>query len=58
MEIIFNWKGLGKVTIEALQKSDLPVIMGSVLFVAFLFVMINIVVDVLYKYLDPRVELS
>jgi peptide/nickel transport system permease protein len=58
VEIIFNWKGLGKVTIEALQKSDLPVIMGSVLFVAFLFVMINIVVDVLYKYLDPRVELS
>ncbi len=58
VEIIFNWKGLGKVTIEALQKSDLPVIMGSVLFVAFLFVMINIVVDVMYKYLDPRVELS
>ena len=58
VEIIFNWKGLGKVTIEALQKSDLPVIMGSVLFVAFLFVCINIVVDVLYKYLDPRIELN
>lgn len=58
VEIIFNWKGLGKVTIEALQKSDLPVIMGSVLFVAFLFVVINILVDFVYKALDPRIELN
>lgn len=58
VEVIFNWKGLGKVTIEALQKSDLPVIMGAVLFVAFLFVVINILVDLVYKVLDPRIELS
>jgi peptide/nickel transport system permease protein len=58
VEIIFNWKGLGKVTIDALQKSDLPVIMGCVLFVAAIFVSMNILVDILYKYLDPRIRLK
>jgi peptide/nickel transport system permease protein len=56
VEYIFNWKGLGKVTIEALEKSDLPVVMGSVLFVALLFVSINRVVDGLYRLIDPRIQ--
>ena len=57
VEIIFNWKGLGKVTIDALQKADLPVVMGCILFVALLFVVINVFVDIIYKYLDPRIKL-
>lgn len=57
VEYIFGWNGLGKVTVDALELSDLPVVMGAVLFIAFLFVIINILVDVLYAVLDPRVRL-
>ncbi len=58
VEYVFNWKGLGKVTIDALQQSDLPVVMGAVLLIAFIFILINILVDVLYVLLDPRVKLA
>jgi peptide/nickel transport system permease protein len=58
VEYIFNWRGLGKLTIEALELNDLPVVMGAILFIALLFIVINIVVDVLYVKLDPRVKLS
>lgn len=57
-EYIFNWKGIGKLTIDALQQSDLPVVMGAVLLSAMLFVGISILTDVLYFILDPRVRPS
>lgn len=55
-EYIFQWKGLGKVTIEALQQSDFPVVMGGVLFTACLFFVINTLTEVLYVWIDPRVR--
>lgn len=58
IEYIFSWKGLGKVTIDALQQSDLPVVMGSVLLIALIFIVVNLLVDVLYVVLDPRVQLK
>lgn len=58
IEYIFAWKGLGKVCIDALQQSDLPVVMGSVLLIAFIFIVVNILVDLIYVFLDPRVKLS
>lgn len=58
IEYIFNWRGLGKLTIEALDMNDLPVVMGSVLFIALLFVVINILVDLIYIKLDPRIKLN
>lgn len=58
VEYIFNWRGLGKVTIEALEMSDLPVVMGSILFIASIFIALNIIVDLIYVKLDPRVKLS
>lgn len=58
VEYIFNWKGLGKVTVEALEKADYPVVMGSVLWVAVIFISINLLVDILYKKLDPRIQLT
>ncbi|WP_222707226.1 ABC transporter permease [Pontibacter qinzhouensis] len=58
IEYIFNWKGLGAVTIQAVQNLDFPLVMGATLFVAFLFVLINIFVDLLYTLLDPRVKLD
>jgi peptide/nickel transport system permease protein len=57
-EYIFNWKGIGKLTIDALQQSDLPVVMGAVLLSALLFVVISIATDFIYYLLDPRVRPS
>jgi peptide/nickel transport system permease protein len=58
IEYIFGWRGLGKITVDALLTSDFPVVMGSVLFIAVIFVAINILVDVFYGVLDPRVKLQ
>lgn len=58
VEYIFNWKGLGRITVEALEKSDFPVLMGAVLFISVLFVFINVIVDLLYAFLDPRVRIQ
>ena len=55
VEYIFGWKGIGKVTVDALEKLDYPVVMGSVLLSAFIFVLINVLADVLYGVVDPRV---
>ncbi len=57
VEYIFGWKGVGKITVDALDKLDFPVVMGSVLVTATLFVIINILADILYSMVDPRVKI-
>ena len=57
VEYIFNWNGLGKEIVTALNTLDLPIIMGSVLVIASLFIIINILVDITYSWLDPRIRL-
>lgn len=57
IEYIFNWKGIGAVTLRAVENLDFPVVMGATLFIAFLFVLINMAVDILYALVDPRVKL-
>lgn len=58
VEYIFGWNGIGKEIVNALNTLDLPVIMGSVLVIALVFVMINILVDLVYAWLDPKVKLQ
>ena len=58
VEYIFGWNGLGKEIVNALNTLDLPVIMGAVLVIATLFIIINILVDIIYALLDPRVKLN
>ena len=58
VEYIFNWNGLGKEIVNALNTLDLPVIMGSVLVIATMFIIINILVDIIYGLLDPRIRLK
>jgi len=58
VEYIFGWKGIGKVTVDALEKLDFPVVMGSVLISATFFIVINILADILYGVVDPRVRLQ
>jgi peptide/nickel transport system permease protein len=55
VEYIFGWKGIGKITVDALAKLDFPVVMGSVLVTSFFFVTINMLADWLYRAVDPRV---
>jgi peptide/nickel transport system permease protein len=56
VEYIFGWKGIGKVTVDALEKLDFPVVMGSVLVTATFFILVNLLADVLYGVVDPRVK--
>ncbi|GAC1586822.1 MAG: ABC transporter permease [Ginsengibacter sp.] len=56
VEYIFGWKGIGKITVDALEKLDYPTVTGSVLLSAFIFVLINILADVLYAAIDPRIR--
>lgn len=58
VEYIFGWQGIGKVTVDALEKLDYPVVMGSVLISATFFIVINILADVLYGVVDPRVRIE
>jgi peptide/nickel transport system permease protein len=57
-ETIFAWPGMGKLLLEAIQRLDRPVIVAYVMVVVVLFVAINLIVDVLYSILDPRVRLT
>ena len=56
VEYIFGWNGIGKVTVDALEKLDFPVVMGSVLVTAAFFVLVNAIADVLYAIVDPRIR--
>ncbi|MBV7529964.1 ABC transporter permease [Chitinophaga sp. sic0106] len=58
VEYIFGWKGIGKITVEALDKYDFPVVMGAILFTAGIFVLVNILADLLYGAIDPRIRLD
>jgi ABC-type dipeptide/oligopeptide/nickel transport system permease component len=58
IEYIFGWKGIGKVTVDALEKLDFPVVMGSVLITATFFILVNILADILYGIIDPRVRIQ
>jgi peptide/nickel transport system permease protein len=57
VEYVFGWKGIGKVTVDALEKLDYPVVMGSILVTAAVFVIVNIVTDLLQARSDPRIRL-
>jgi len=58
IEYIFNWPGIGLLAIDAIFKLDFPMIQGTVLFSAIVFVVINFFVDIVYALLDPKVKLS
>jgi peptide/nickel transport system permease protein len=57
-ETVFSWPGIGNYTVQCILKSDFPVVQGVVLLVAFIFVLINLAVDILYAFLDPRIKFS
>jgi peptide/nickel transport system permease protein len=57
-ETVFDWPGIGRLAYDAIFNLDIPLIMGTVLFAAFLIVVGNLVIDLLYAWLDPRIQLT
>lgn len=55
-ETIFSWPGMGRLIVDAIEKRDFVVVQGTVLFIAIIFVLINLLVDILYKVVNPRVN--
>jgi ABC-type dipeptide/oligopeptide/nickel transport system permease component len=55
-EIIFAWPGLGRLTLQAIQARDYPLVQGCVLFISFGYVLVNTATDLLYAYVDPRIR--
>lgn len=58
VEYVFDWKGMGVVIVDALDQYDFPVVMGAILFICVLLVIINILTDLVYGWLDPRVRVD
>ena len=58
IEYIFNWPGIGLLAINSILSLDFPMIQGTVLFTAVIFIIVNMVVDIIYAFLDPKVKLS
>lgn len=57
-ETVFSWPGIGSYTVQSILKSDFPVVQAVVLLVAFVYVIVNLIVDVIYAFLDPRIKYS
>lgn len=57
IEYIFNWPGIGSLAMDSILKLDFPMIQGTILFSAVVFVIINLTVDILYAFLDPKVKI-
>ena len=58
IETIFEWKGIGKMAVDAIAVKDFPIIQGYILWMAVIYVVINLIVDLLYRFLDPRIRLE
>lgn len=55
-ETVFNWPGIGRLFIDSIGRRDMPLVQGSVLFIAGLFALVNLLVDVFYAFVDPRIR--
>jgi ABC-type dipeptide/oligopeptide/nickel transport system permease component len=57
-ETIFSWPGIGRLTVQAIQSRDYPLLQGCILLIAFSYVAVNLLTDVVYVFVDPRVKLQ
>ena len=55
-ETIFSWPGVGRFVVESISNKDIPCVLGSIVMLSILFTIVNLVVDILYVYLDPRIK--
>ena len=57
IETVYSWPGLGRMVVDAIFKRDFPLVQGAVMVYAFTFVIANLIVDILYTYLNPKIDL-
>ena len=57
-ETIYSWPGMGRLIVEAIDKRDFIVIQGVVIFTAIIYVLVNLVVDILYKFVNPKIDIE
>ena len=55
-ETIFSWPGLGRLMVDAIKSKDIPLVLGSIIFMATTFPIVNLVVDIIYAFVDPRIK--
>lgn len=55
-ETVFAWPGIGKFIVDSILKSDFPIVQGTVMLIGVIFVIINLIVDIVYAFLDPRIK--
>ena len=55
-ETIFSWPGVGRFVVESISNKDIPSVLGSIVMLAILFSLVNLIVDILYSFLDPRIK--
>ena len=58
IEVVFGWPGLGRLVVDAIQNRDFPLVQGAVLVLAVLFVLVNLITDIVQAWLDPRIKLT
>lgn len=58
METIFSWNGIGSAAVNAITNRDYQLIQGYVMWMGVIYVCVNLLVDILYRYLDPRIRLG
>ena len=58
IEIIFSWPGIGQLLIPAIMRRDYPLVQGCILFIAVVYIFVNLIVDIVYAYIDPRIKYS
>src|SRR6185295_3122201 len=57
-ETVFNWPGLGTFILDGVRRNDSPVLVGGILLVAATFILVNLVVDLIYGVIDPRIRVA
>ena len=55
-ETVFSWPGLGRLMVENIKSKDIPMVMGCVVVMATMFTLVNLVVDIIYSFVDPRIK--
>ncbi|MDO5426007.1 MAG: ABC transporter permease [Eubacteriales bacterium] len=55
-ETVFSWPGLGRLMVESIKSKDIPMVLGSVIFLAIMFTVVNLIVDLIYAFIDPRIK--
>lgn len=55
-ETVFSWPGLGRLMVDSIKSKDIPMVLGSVIFLAIMFTVVNLLVDIIYAFVDPRIK--